>query len=114
MNSDEQDIYNRINRDKSADFSFIGKELLNSVYNKVVNKAFRINENNEKRINMSSNKMPNYSNKADIVMQNDRQLRDSVQNLIISLVELGDKEIAIKLLGEHILMMSQAFKEFDK
>jgi hypothetical protein len=112
MDSDEQDLINSINRKKSQGFSFFNnKELLNSVYGKVVNKEFRINDN--KRNNMSNNQQ-NMSNKADLVKRNDRQVRESVQNLIMSLVELGDKDIAMKLLGEHIIMMSQAFKEFEK
>ena len=112
MDSDEQDLRNRINRKKDPSLSFFNnKSLLNSVYNKVVNKEFRIDEN---KGNNMSNSQQNYSNQADIVMNNDRRVRESVQNLIISLVDLGDKEIAMKLLGEHILMMSQAFKEFEK
>jgi hypothetical protein len=114
MNSDEQDLINSINRKKSQGFSFFNnKELLNSVYGKVVNKEFRINENKRKD-NMSNNNQQNMSGKADLVMRNDRQVRESVQNLIMSLVDLGDKDIALKLLGEHIIMMSQAFKEFEK
>jgi hypothetical protein len=54
------------------------------------------------------------SNKADAVIQADKGVRESVQNLVVSLFELGDKEIALKLIGEHIIMLNEAFKEFEK
>ena len=39
--------------------------------------------------------------------------RKAVKELAISLGELNDKEIAQKLLGEHIIMLDSIFKNFE-
>jgi hypothetical protein len=107
-NDDEKNFINNIKKDKKGSFSFFDKNALNDVHNLLVNKTFRVNDNQSKK--QMDNKL---SNKANAVIQADKNVREAVQSLVISLSELGDKEIALKLIGEHIIMLNECFKEFE-
>jgi hypothetical protein len=107
-NNDEKDLLNNISRDPKGNYSFFDKNTLNGVHDAVINKTFRIKDNQNKK--QMENKL---SNKANTVIQADKNVREAVQGLVIALSELGDKEIALKLIGEHIIMLNECFKEFE-
>jgi hypothetical protein len=116
MDDMEKEFLNNINRNRQGGFSFFDKDKLNALYNGVVNKTFRVNENaaqNKPKPKIPGNGGKMSDNKANTVIQADKQVRAAVQNLVISLSELGDKEIAQRLIGEHILMLNEFFKEFE-
>lgn len=102
----EKDFLNKIKQDKSSNFSFVDKNLLNNVHKKVLNKTFRVNDNNQ-------NKSNGLNNKAQMVLNSDKLVRKAVQDLYVSLKQLGDKELAQKLICDHIIMLNEILKEFE-
>ncbi|HBI37626.1 MAG: hypothetical protein A2015_01675 [Spirochaetes bacterium GWF1_31_7] len=52
--------------------------------------------------------------KVEQIIANDKKVREAVQNLVVSLTELGDSDIAMKLIGQHIIFLNDMFKEFDQ
>lgn len=104
---DKQDFLNKINQDKSNNFPFADRRLLDNVYNKVVNKMFRINENPP-----STGGQP-VQNKAQRVINADKAARAAMQELILSLSDLKDREIALKIISDHIFFLNDIFKDFE-
>lgn len=128
--SDKQDFLNKINEDRSNHHSFIRKDSLSQIHERIINKTMRMDPNagagNGKRSSNSSSSSRNrgqskasnggkmsMKEKAEAVMQNDMQVKEAMQNLILSLSELGDKEIATQILGQHIIFLNDIFKEFE-
>lgn len=101
----ENDIINMINRDKGQNLNLFGKQL-SDVHNKVINQLMG------KKNNQQQNPA-NSQNVAEMVSKADYMLRDAVNTLAMILIELKDKELAQRLLGEHILMLSEIYKSFD-
>ncbi len=108
--NDKQDFLNRINADRSQNFSFGTDKILKNVYDNVVGKTFRMNDK-EGKGGGGQPKAP--ENKAQVVINADQDVKKAVQNLVLSLIELGDKEIALKLISEHIFFLNDIFKDFD-
>ncbi|MCK4796237.1 MAG: hypothetical protein KAT05_02585 [Spirochaetes bacterium] len=107
--SQESDLINKINKDKNSNIPLFDKDYLSSVHEKVINKVKRTvpqQQQQEQQQNVTSNK-------AEEVIQADMNFRKAVKELAISLGELNDKEIAQKLLGEHIIMLDSIFKNFE-
>ncbi|OHD13036.1 MAG: hypothetical protein A2086_07520 [Spirochaetes bacterium GWD1_27_9] len=115
--NDEKDLLNKIKHNKSSNINFFDKDLLESLHQGVVNKTFRINPDaNKNKPNVSQKpKVSNNQNqnKSQSVIEADKMFRESVKRLYLSLLELGDKEAARRLIGEHILMLNDIFKEFE-
>ena len=103
--SKEKEIINKILSEKSANIPLFDKDYLSEVHEKVMNRVTRANDEKPQQ-----SKAPN---KAEIVIQADKNFRSAVRELVISLSELGDKQIAQKLLGEHIIMLDSIFKDFE-
>jgi len=110
MINNENDLINRINQKNQGGFGFFDKAGLSSLYEGLKDKTFGKKNNDS----TNSNK-PNIqiSNKANAVIESDKILRQAVQNLAISLSELGDRDIAKNLIAEHIIMLNELFKEFE-
>ncbi len=109
----EKEFLNNIKRDKSQNISFFGSSLLNDVHKKVLNKTFRINDDATKKSSNKPSTNPT-NNKAQMVVNSDVAVRKAVQDLYISLKGLGDKDIAKKLIFDHIMMLNEIFKEFEE
>lgn len=105
--SDEKDLINKINRDRSKDIPIIGKSKLSSIHDRVINKTMRIDEIDKKSRELSMQK------KVDSVIDADQGVRKSIRELVDSLDDLNDNEIAMKLIGEHIMILSEIFKGYD-
>lgn len=106
MTNDEINFINKINKNNDSDLSLFPKGIVEGVHKKIINKLKGIDEN-------KTQKNAKEHSKADIVIQQDIILREAVKNLAISLEELNDKEIAKKLIGEHIIILSEIFKTFE-
>ncbi|HOV14940.1 MAG TPA: hypothetical protein PK771_11690, partial [Spirochaetota bacterium] len=74
----EKDFLNKIKQDRSNNVSFIDSNLLNNVHKKVVNKTFRINENPQTQKRTEN---INTNNRAQMVINSDKLVRKSVQDL---------------------------------
>lgn len=107
----EQDIINKINQKKSPNIPFIKKDFLDSIHEKITNNMLRIDPNKKEKGNNTKNTT---STKAQQVIEADTAFRNALSNLVIALTELGDKELSQQLLGEHILMLNEMFKTFEK
>ena len=103
----EKDFINKIKQEKSSNIPLFDKDYLSSVHDKVINKIKRVNPKQQPQ---EESRM---TNKADSVIKADMNFREAVKELAISLDELNDKEIAQKLLGEHIMMLNDIFKNFE-
>ena len=106
---DKQAFLNKINEDRSNNFSFVNDKMLKNVYDKVVKKTFRINEGGQKQTPAST-----VEGKAQRVINADQNVKAAIQELVLSLAELGDKDIALQLLSGHIFFLNDIFKDFDK
>ncbi|HBD92963.1 MAG TPA: hypothetical protein DC057_02190 [Spirochaetia bacterium] len=107
---DTQNILNRINRKKSAETPMFDANLLSGVHKKVLNKLVGTD-----RDNVSPKKGERFMDqKVEQIIANDKKVREAVQNLVVSLTELGDSDIAMKLIGQHIIFLNDMFKEFDQ
>jgi len=109
MNSEERNLFNKINRDKGKNIPLFGDHILNGVHEKITNRLQRIDPNQ----NQKAKNVPKIEGKADKVIHADIQLRGAVKDLVDSLTELGDKGVAQKLIGEHIIMLNNIFKMFE-
>ncbi len=109
---DEKDLINRINRSKKGNIPFLREGLLDSIHKTITDKLQRINNFNN---NLKSNnyKGKSMDKKVDAVISADKQVRAAIQDLAVSLFDLNDKEIAQKLLAEHIFILNSIFKEFE-
>ncbi|MCG8570573.1 MAG: hypothetical protein MJB14_10575 [Spirochaetes bacterium] len=106
--SDKQNFLNKINEDRSGNINFGYDKVLKHVYQKVMNKTFRVNSEQQK----AKQSVP--KNPAERVMASDKQVRAAIQNLVVSLLELGDTEIALKLISNHIFFLNDIFTDFEK
>ncbi len=103
----ENDIINMINRDKSQNTPLFGQETLNNIHNKIMDRLKGGGRNNaEQKVSSKQEIM-------EMVAKADYKLRDSVNTLANILIEINDRELALSILGEHILMMSELFKSFE-
>ena len=100
--SEMNDFFKRVNQDKSKNTPIFGNELSN-VHEKVINRVKRVNEQKNSGNNVVGG-----------VIQADKNFRESCKNLITELYKLNDKEVAISLLAEHIMMLDSVFKDFEK
>jgi Tfp pilus assembly protein FimV len=105
----EQDIINKIRANKVPNIPLFGKNFLNNIHNKVLNKVQGRSEYQE-----PESSEPRFANKADAVIHADMNFRKDVTDLAESLIDLGDREIAKKLLTEHINMLKEILKQFKE
>ena len=105
----EKDFINKIKHDKSKNVSFFDSNLLNNVHKKVVDKTFRVNENTQ-----TPKKSAGVDNRAQTVINSDKLVRKAGQDLYVSMKQLGDKDVAKKLIFDHIMMLNEIFKEFEE
>lgn len=119
MDNDELDLIYRIKRKKDQPSLFSGSVPLSDIHNKIIDTLRSHgtipNENDRKSTNRysSDNKGNPMENKAQRVMAADKKFREALQELAVSLMDLGDKDIGMKLIGEHIMMLNDVFKEFE-
>ena len=127
--NEEQDLINQINRKKGGGFKFFDDSTLKFIHDKIVGKTFRVNEKTGKNPNTKPVNKPNQSSNVNQkphnnpppkssdpvqnIISHDKQVREAVQNLYLSLKTLGDKDIAKKLIYEHIMMLNEIFKDFE-
>lgn len=108
--NEQQDLINKINHNKKSNIPIFDGNTLNSVHNKVLGRvtgADRYDKNKEipGKVKMDA--------KVEEIIAADKGVRQAIQDLVISLSELGDKDIAMKLIGQHILFLNDMFKEFE-
>ncbi|HOJ64437.1 MAG TPA: hypothetical protein PLE45_08445 [Spirochaetota bacterium] len=108
--SDEKDLINRINRSRRGNIHFLREGLLDSIHKTITDKLQRINNSNQKQNN---NKGKTMDKKAEAVILADKNVRAAIQELAVALFDLNDKEIAQRLLAEHIFILNNIFKEFE-
>lgn len=106
--SNESEFINKINQKKGKNPPLFDKSKLSSIHEKVINRVKRTNDNPNNESNIKIN------GKAQAVINADLKFRDSVKELIMSLADLNDPEIAVNLLGEHIIMLNSIFTDFEK
>lgn len=107
---ESQKIINAINRKKSDNKQLFDENLLGNVHKKVTDKFLNVQE----RGRTGKEGVFSMDQRAENVIAADKNVRESVQSLVISLSELGDSDIAMKLIGQHILFLNDMFKEFEK
>ncbi len=103
---DQNDFINKINQDKSQNNQMFGKDFLNNVHEKVMNRLKGGNTNSQAQNN------PNAQN-AEAVINADKQMREAVKNFAYALMNLNDKEVAKSLISEHIFILNDLFKSFE-
>ena len=120
FSQDEQDFLNQINTDKSKNVPIFSEDLLNNVYKNITNRLTRVNENVNANPSQTTKKQAPVSSQSqssgspvENVIAADTALKKDVERLYTALSALGDKEIAKKLVGQHILMLNEVFKEFE-
>lgn len=109
--SDEKDLINRINRSKKGNIHFLREGLLDSIHKTITDKLQRINNFPQKQNNQ--NKGKTMDQKAEAVILADKNVRAAIQDLAVALFDLNDKDIAQRLLAEHIFILNNIFKEFE-
>lgn len=113
---EEKDVIDKINRSKKNNIPFLREGLLDSIHKTIINKIQRIdnyNNNFSESILKNQNKGNIMEKKVEAVISADKNVRAAIQALAVSLFDLNDKEIAQKLLAEHIFMLNSIFKEFE-
>ncbi|MBN2544843.1 MAG: hypothetical protein JXB50_03535 [Spirochaetes bacterium] len=110
MTNEEKNFINKIRADKSKNIPVFDNNLLSNIHEKVLNRLKGIQPNQKNTGAMGSSSV---NKKAENVIQADIKLRKAVKELIDSLSELNDKEVAKNLLGEHIIMLNDIFKMFE-
>jgi len=119
MDNDELDLIYRIKRKKEYPGLFSGNVPLSDIHNKIVDNlrshsTIPSDKNKKTTTSYPSNNKGNpMDTKANRVMSADKKFREALQELAISLMDLGDKDIGMKLIGEHIMMLNDVFKEFE-
>ncbi len=111
--SDEKDLINKINMSKKGNVPFLREGLLDSIHETITNKLQRIDTSKNQKTNINQNKGKNMNNKAESVISADKKVRAAIQELAVSLFDLNDKDIAQKLVAEHIFILNNIFKEFE-
>jgi hypothetical protein len=106
--NDQNDFINNINRNKdNGDMSFFDKGMMSNLHNKIINRISRVNQNNPQDQRQVGNIM-------DEVIMADMNFRNSLKELAYSLYRLNDADVAQKLMAEHIMMLNEIFKDFEK
>ncbi len=102
MIENEQDLIAAINQDQPNGAMFGGGDPLGKVHKQMTDR-------------LMGHYAPNKSQDQKIaaVVLADKKMRNAVKDLTSALFKLNDKEAAQKLLGEHIIMLNQIFKEFE-
>ncbi|HNZ26912.1 MAG TPA: hypothetical protein PK385_03525 [Spirochaetota bacterium] len=119
MENDELDLIYKIKRKKEQSNLFRGNIRLSDIHNKVIDNLrshSTIQSDNNKNSTdrySSDNKGNLMEIKAQRVIAADKIFREALQELAVSLMDLGDKDIGVKLIGEHIMMLNDVFKEFE-
>jgi len=104
----EKDFINKINQPRNNNSGNFSGGQLSDIHEKIMN---RLKGNNQ---NVNQNQQSPINNKAELVMQSDMMLRESVKNLTNALMDLGDIEIAKVLIAEHIMILNEVFKIFEQ
>ena len=100
------DIINKIYEKKGENISLLGENFLSNIHNKIMKKIQRIEDQ------MPNQESPKFNSLANAVIEADMSLRKNITELAESLLQLNDKEIAKKLLNEHISILREVLKEF--
>jgi hypothetical protein len=111
--SDEKNLINKIQYNRKNNQKFFDDNLLNNVYKKVVNKTLRIN-NDAGKIKSAGTQISRNGTPADNVIRADKNTRAAIQELVLALAELGDPDIALKLIADHIFFLNDIFSDFEK
>lgn len=106
MTNDERNFINKIRMDKSKNIPLFDPNLLNKIHSKITDKIQRI-------ATPETRQVPKIDNKAQNVIQADIRVRESVKDLLDALSDLQDKDIAKRLIAEHIMILNDIFKMFE-
>ena len=107
MTGEERNYFNRINKKREENIPLFGKDVTQNIHEKVVNRILRKDQNQQFQQRNQG------SMKAEAVIQADIVLRKAVKDLTDALTDLKDKDIAQKLIAEHIFMLNNIFKMFE-
>ena len=66
-----------------------------------------VNNNNQQ------NQISADEKKVEGIVNADLRIREGVKDLAEALFELNDKEVAQKIIAEHIMMLNELFKTFE-
>lgn len=105
MTNEERDFLNKIGYDKSKNIPLFNRNALNEIHTRITNRLQRIVPEELKQT-------PKIQSKASKVIKADVKVREAIKELLESLIELNDKEIAKKLISEHIWILNEIFKSF--
>lgn len=116
----KSEFLGKINRDNSNNTPLLGGDPLSGIHKKILNQVKGVKTEDEKaklealtRMLNREQEEPQPKTKAEMVIQADLKFRDALKELAINLDELGDNAIAQKLIGEHIIMLSNIYKHFE-
>lgn len=101
------EFFNRVNRDKSKNVPLFDRNEVSNIHEKIIDRI-KGGKGGQEAKSSINNPMANE------VIQKDIAFREALTNLTNALVKLNDKEIAMKLIGEHIFMLDSIFKDFEK
>ncbi len=104
--SEMNDFFKRVNQDKSKNVPIFDRNEVSNIHEKIID---RIKGGKGQEAKSSVN-----NPMANEVIQKDIAFREALANLTNALMKLNDKEIAMKLIGEHIFMLDSIFKDFEK
>ena len=104
--SEMNDFFKRVNQDKSKNVPMFDRSEVSNIHEKIID---RIKGGKGQDAKSTVN-----NSLVDEVIQKDKAYREALTNLTMALVKLNDKEVAMKLIGEHIFMLDSIFKDFDK
>ncbi len=110
MNKDEMNIVNKINNKKQPNVSVFNKNIISDTHDAIVRTIRRENMNPPNKPTQAQSKL---SSKAEVVKSADVKVRQAISDLVVALCELGDNEIAVKLISDHIFLLRDVFDNFD-
>ena len=107
----QNDLIRKITMDKNQkqSGSLFGKDYLSNIHEKIMGRIRGNNMDNRSY----QNSQVNSNSLADDVISADKMLRQSVTDLANALFNLGDKSVAQRLIGEHIMILNEIFKSFE-
>ncbi len=109
MNNEETAFINKIRAERKPNIDIFNKNIITDAHDTII-KAIRREPMDNKT---QANKPDPVSNKINSVKQADIAVRKSISDLVLALADLGDKEIAVKLISDHIFLLKDVFDNFE-